>query len=231
MKQINQNGYNSLSEGLEKLDIDLMPKDIQDDYLKIYSSYSALLYKYLLKNTSLGKVDQAFVNSDLVFNQVNLSEQDIYQYLSEGYCKYFFLRNKLHINRLNEKEREYLYEKMLSGNETLFSEDEEFVSNTYRKVILEQNIPGENYEVFYGPITSTFLASASALIIGFRYEKYNYPNLSDEEWNKLNTNQGVFIYNMIPNIEKQISSQLGLETKVIQYSDSHVQKHEDMPIR
>lgn len=147
-----------------------------NNYLAIYNVYNNLLIQFMIKKYHLLDVDKELEKRIDSFPEVPSSEKDLYQHLSEGYLKYFYLRNNIYIERLTKEQLNYLFSIYQSGNLKLNSQYEQFINDTYLKVILEnENEKGVN--VNYGPDNLKYYKPSNSIVIGVRYNQFqNLPN-------------------------------------------------------
>ena len=147
-------------------------------YLLIYSVYNKLLIEFLIEKYYLKEVDKELEKRKDSFPEVPSSEKDLYQSLSEGYLKYFYLRNNIYIERLNNEQLNYLFSIYQSNNLELTPQNRQFISDTYLKVILE-NPTEKGININYGPDNIKYYKPSNSIIVGVRYNQFQ--NLSSDE--------------------------------------------------
>ena len=117
-------------------------------------------------------------------------DMDIYQYFTADELKYFYIRNNLYIERLEEDDKIILKEKIKNKEESLDETGKKLIEKTYRKVINEsENDDGKKHITSFGPNSVNFFAQSDAIVIGFRYDEFNLNGLEDEEWKDNHLNQ------------------------------------------
>lgn len=202
---------------------------INEQYLTEYSVYRKWFSEYMIKNLNLEEYDTKLKNSGLNFGEVKEENMDIYQYFSSEKLRYFYLRNNIYPEKLNEEETKFLQERIEKGQLDLDTVAEEMIRRTYKTVIKEtigQN-DGE-YFVLFGPDSSTFLASNEALVIGMRYDEFADTNLSDEEWDKQHDEQIVYLADLLADMTEQMTKKLGITVPIIMYNDFSVRSRENL---
>ena len=147
-------------------------------YLLIYSVYNKLLVEFLIEKYYLKEVDKELEKRKDSFPEVTSSEKDLYQSLSEGYLKYFYLRNNIYIERLTNEQLNYLFSIYQSNNLELTPQNRQFISDTYLKVILE-NPTEKGININYGPDNIKYYKPSNSIIVGVRYNQFQ--NLSSDE--------------------------------------------------
>ena len=158
--------------------------NIQNDenmqkYIMAYNAYNNLLVQYFMKNYYLSNVDKEMEKHSNTYPEIDSSEKDLYQKSSEGYLKYFYIRNNIYIERLNQEQLNYLLSIYNSDDLSLDQEKEKFIETTYLDVILEKH---DKYiaDVNYGPDSLNFYKPNNSIIIGVRYNQFKNIN-NDKE--------------------------------------------------
>ena len=182
MKKINIQDFETRSPKSNQAFFDNLKEEAKENYLLLYLTYSNLLYCYLLNKLKLKEFDNMLVNGRNHFQEVSIDNMDFYQYLAKDYLKYFYIRNNLYIERLNENELNFLKKKNFDNNLDLDEETINFISKTYPKVIKENN-DSKSVNINYGPDNFQFYKPSDALIIGVRFDDYyKEPGETSEEW-------------------------------------------------
>jgi len=221
---IDNEDFNSRFPYNDNFDIDEMDENLKNYYLKFYSLYMNLFIKFLIKRTSIGIYDKCLSESKLNFICIERDNMDIYQKLCADDLKYFYVRNNLYLNRLTKSEFEYL-KKVVHDNQTeITSLTEKFIENTYKKVIFEDVGKQTNMLINYGPESPQFFAPNNALVIGIRYDEFNYNGMTDSEWDINYNNQLVFLEDVVTNLSKDIKKNFDDNTMVIKYDDFSIKK-------
>ena len=143
-----------------------------NNYLILYNVYNNLLIQFMIQKYYLLDVDKQLEKRQDVFPSVPSEEKDLYQHLSEGYLKYFYLRNNIYIERLTKEQVNYLWSIYKTGDLSLTQSNFQFIESTYQNVILE-NPNQENVNINYGPDNMKYYKPSNSIIIGVRY-KNNY---------------------------------------------------------
>ena len=196
--------------------------DFNEEYLSIYSYYYSLLLDYFLNNSSIKTVDDEFSNSELNFVSVKEENMDIFQYMSSEKLKYFYIRNIMHIERLNEEEKKYLVDRMNSNSE-LDEGLESFLQNTMSKVIYE-GTGKENENVFYGPLNDHYMLPANSLVIGFRYDEFNSEGIPDDKWDIFYDRKESEKLNYFRDIDYNQDKFKNVLIRFLEYNDFTIQK-------
>lgn len=162
----------------------------KENYLKLYQCYSNFLYQYMMKKLELKKYDDMILESDNNFKSVSVENMDLYQYLGNKYLKYFYIRNNLYIERLNNDEKNYLQMKMNMNPDGYDERVETFIEKTYSKVCVENTDLTSKVNINYGPDAYSFFKPDNAFIIGYRFDDYyKDDNTTDEEWVEQNNDR------------------------------------------
>ena len=206
------------------INLDNMNENAKDYYFAIYSLYMDLLYKYLVKNTSISKYDKMLKEKSYI--TVNENQKNFYQKFANDYFQYYYIRNNLYLDRLTEEEIKYLGNKLLEDEPIFDKKCEEFIKNTLLKVLFV-DVSGKmdpNYNVFYESNNIGYVANCMSLVIAssvetpptdetFSFEEYTHrvrqlhiidKELKQELSNELNMNTAVFYYeigNMDPELK------------------------------
>ncbi len=194
-------------------------------YLQIYSTYSTLFRKYLIKELNLKKYDDIIANSELNYVKVESRDMDIYQSFTKDVLNYFYIRNNLYIENLAKDEKEYIFTKYLMDDTDLDKETETFIEKTYPKVIFE-NVNHDNSlcDINFGPDNQQYYAPNNAVVIGIRYDEFNLNGLSDQEWDKLHEKQLDHLLDIISNLENNEILKSNLPLITIIYNEYSVKK-------
>lgn len=207
--------FNELSEkDLIMMDnrIDSSSND-KNEYKNLNYIYRKLFTEYIINKTNLKTFDNILKESDLKFKIVNIKDIDSYQYFTFEDLKYFYVRNNIYIEHLTDEEKEFFTKKINNNDYCLDDETAKMIEKTFKKVISKNDID-EKYEVFYGPLSSSFMTLSTNIVIGFRYDEFNDDGLSDDEWDALHNKQMEFLENLVSNLIKG-----NTELTVFQYSE------------
>lgn len=197
----------------------------KETYLKLYSIYSYLLNQYLIKKLNLKEYDTILANWKINFPVIQENNMDIYQYLSSGLLKYFYLRNNIYIERLSKEDTDYLYNIYNTKNLNLDEEKEKFIERTYLNIILEE--PNQiNHYINYGPDNSNYFKPTNAIIIGFRFDEYLNHNI--KTWPETHYEQLEIVNNLLEIVKYDINKlNLSIPVCIIKYNDFSIKKTVD----
>lgn len=202
---------------------------INEQYLMEYSLYRNWFTEYMMKKLNLEEYDSKLKNSGLNFEEVKEENMDIYQYFSSEKLRYFYLRNNIYPEKLNEEDTKFLQERIENGQLDLDEQAEEIIQKTYKTVIKETIGQDDGkYFVAYGPQNRNFFASNEALVIGMRYDEYVETNLNDEEWAKQRDSQLVYLVNLIREMTDKIEKEFDNPVKIIKYSQFSTRSRENL---
>ncbi len=185
-------------------------------YLILYNVYNNLLIQFMMKKYYLLDVDKQLEKRIDDFPLVPYEEKDLYQHLSEGYLKYFYLRNNIYIERLTREQINYLWSIYKTGDLSLNSSNFQFIENTYQNVILE-NPNEENVNINYGPDNKKYYKPSNSIIIGVRYNQYK----NNYEVSSLANNLGKL--DVLTNfLEYKVRKETNIPFNVIKYDEFSV---------
>ena len=191
----------------------------QENYLRLYEIYSNLLIQYFIKYYNLKEFDDVLLKDKRNFEKVSTNDMDIYQYLSSEYLNYIYLRNNIYIERLSDEELIYLSK---IKDYSLNKENEEFIRNTYLRVIVESN--DKNAVTMFGPDNLKFIKRSTSVVFGIRYNRFNLKDRSKEqEWLKQDDERERFI-SMLISIAKMQFKKINPNTSIIRYNEFCIEK-------
>ena len=208
-----------------EFDINKLPDTEVQNYLNLSTLYRSLLNEYI-KQLGLENYENAIKNSELNFIPVNSLDQDFYQYYNNSNLDYYYIRNNIYIDRLTEKEKEYLQNKLNAHDYSLGDQDINFVSQTLSKVIKEvHETTPEPFEVNFGPLSTDFFAQNDALVIGFRYDSFNDNGIDEDAFADNYEKQREFCLSLNKQLEIQLQNRLQIPVKVIEYDENSIKKN------
>ena len=190
------------------------------NYLIAYNTYNNLLIQFLKKKYYLIEVDKELEKKGSIFPEVPSSEKDLYQHLSEGHLKYFYLRNNIYIERLNNEQLNYLYSLYQSNSFDLTPQSEQFISDTYLKVILE-NPDEKGVNTNYGPDNLKYYKPVNAIIIGVRYNQFQNVSNDENTFSTFSSLEGQ-ISMLTDFLEYKIKQEYNIPFYVVKYDDYSV---------
>ncbi len=195
-------------------------------YLIAYNTYNELLIKFLIKKFDLKAIDMELEKKEQSFPAISDADKDLYQHSAEGYLKYFYLRNNIYIERLNQGQLQYLLSVYSSNNFELSSENEQFINNTYLNVILES--PSEkSINISYGPDNLKYYKPSNSIVIGVRYDKFKNSMNNDQTLNNFVSLEGQLLL-LTQFLEYKIKRQYNIPFSVIEYDDFSVHRKKKM---
>ena len=183
-------------------------------YLLIYSVYNKLLIEFLIEKYYLKEVDKELEKRKDSFPEVPSSEKDLYQSLSEGYLKYFYLRNNIYIERLTNEQLNYLFSIYQSNNLELTPQNRQFISDTYLKLILES--PNEKeININYGPDNIKYYKPSNSIIIGVRYNQFQNIHTDENTFSLLEDK----LHILTNFLEYRIKKEIDIPFNIIEYNE------------
>ncbi len=227
IKKINIEELKKIHSNIDKQTIEDMTKEEQDNYLLRYNMYRGLFTKFILQELHLKEYDKKIEDSGLNFETTKEEDMDIYQYFSSDELKYFYIRNNIHIEKLNEEEEKYLQQKINNNNSELDDEAQNFIQNTYEKIIFEDVLKnGEICTITYGPDSRTFMAPNNALVLGIRYDEFADQGLNDDEWDELHNKQIEFLGELFIDMHTKLKEKLNVPISILKYTRYSIRKLE-----
>lgn len=217
----------NFATSVSEFDINKLSDTEIQNYLNLSTLYRSLLNEYI-KQLGLGNYEDAVKNSELNFIPIKSSDQDFYQYYNNSNLDYYYVRNNIYIDCLTEKEKEYLQNKLNKHDYSLSDQDIDFVSQTLSKVIKEvhDNTP-EPFEVNFGPLSTSFFAPNNALVLGFRYDKFNDNGMDEDIFVDNYEKQRGFCLKLNEQLEIELQNRLPVPVKVIEYDENSIKKNQN----
>lgn len=207
----------------KKIDLDKLDEENKEKYINLYNLYRKLFTEYLIEKLDLKLYDNLLLNSGDGFNPVPEEKMDIYQYFSMEELKYFYVRNNIYVEKLDEEEKNFFESKLESKNLELDLETEKMIEKTFPKVILEDLKKGyEKYKVFFGPDNKSFLANNDSIVIGFRYDNFKNDGLGDDAWFERFLKQRQLLNSTFNEMNEKFKKEISNEVTIIKYSDVSV---------
>lgn len=200
---------------------------ITKEFIEIYKAYYSFLAKYLDKILNISEMDKILKESKFHLKEVEEQDKDIYQSFSS--FSYFYLRNTLYIERLDELELQQLKKKIDSKDEILDYDTEMMIKQSYEKVITTTNVENVTF-INYGPYSSRqYYAQNNAIVLGVRYDpeynaSENNPDYSDDAWDENNDRQIYLVKAVIDTMNEEAENKLNVPVKVIEYNEDSVKK-------
>lgn len=207
------------------IDLQTMNEKEKKQYVLVYNLYRKIFTKYIIDTLELKKYDNELRNSKLNFKSIDEENMDIYQYFSSNELKFFYIRNNIYIDRLNEQEIKFLINKTKDNNLELDEEIKNFVEHTYEKLIFEDvGKDGKKYITFYGPNSSNYAAENDSLVLGMRYNEFDLNGLDDDSWDELNIEQNMYLPDVFYKLVSEQKDKVSIPIEVLQYNDFSVKR-------
>lgn len=218
MKIITENELNLLKPNFRSLDIKNLSLNEKREYLILLSVYMNIFIQYLCYKFNLKYYDNLLNNSDYNFIPINENNMDIYQKFSKKYLKYFYVRNNIYIEKLNENDLEFLREIAFKSNKKNNEEIVNFIERTFKKVIFEDALrDGSRCMVFFGENSQYYSSVNDSIVIGVKYDEFNLNGLSDIEWDELHDKQYEFMDSIINRMNTELNNNRKINLKIIKY--------------
>ena len=195
----------------------------KEEYVNLYSTYHNLITQYMANKMGLSLIDRTIENSSLNYVSIKEEDMDIYQYLSSDIMNYFYLRNDIHLERLDDNEIAFL--KNLSNNEQVELNEEIilYIESTMSKA-LSSLIDEPNVLATYGPNAMEYKVPSNSLVIGFRYDEFNLDGMTEEEWDSNHDEKMMDLSDMFELLYDNLRKFKIMPVEIIQYSDTSVEK-------
>jgi len=181
-------------------------------YFKLVNNYKSIFETYLKDILPLEQIDKNMKESKLKFMPIKEENMDYYQITSTMGLSYIYLRNDLHVEKLNTEDLDYL-----ENITSLDDESKNFISRTYKKVINPYN---ESQTIFYGPENGKFLCDSNDIVIGIRYDEFD-SELEDSEFEK-NFIEQLKLINQVSTVLEIYGSDVLGSLKCIQYNEMSI---------
>ena len=181
-----------------------------------------------MKKIPLQKFDNQMEKHNDKFPKIEDEKKDLYQKRANCYLKYFYIRNNIYIERLNDNQKQYLLNLHNNGDINLSLENEKFIDETYEKIIIEY--PNEkNVVVSYGPDNIKYYKPNNAIIIGIRYDEIFLMMNDDENLSNSSQSKGILSFT-IPIWENEVKKCFNKPFAFVQYNDFSVKKNSNIDI-
>lgn len=205
------------------ISLNQMTDEQKEKYISLYCLYRKLFTEYIIQKLDLQKYEKEIEESGLNFLANKTEDMDIYQYFSSEILKYVYIRNNIYIEKLNDEEKAFLQKKIEENKQELDKEAEQFIEKTYQKLIFE-DITKDNklYIIQYGPDSRNFFAQNNSVVIGIRYDEFEYNGLDDETWDKLHDKQLIYLDSLIEKMKKELETKLPVPIAIIEYDQFSV---------
>lgn len=172
-----------------------------EDKLKLV--FNKLIYEYL----NLGIIEKELC--DLGIKSKEMVNNDNYDVVS----KYFFLKNKIHLNRLNFDEINFLkfhLQNIDFSNIIISDELARFLLSRISKILLPET--NQKY-ISYCGTGENFLAPSDAIVLGFQYLKYLNHDEKDNEKNE------EILYDRLNYIQNELAASKNFKIAVLIFDE------------
>lgn len=193
-------------------------------YMQEYLLYRKLFTEYIIEILDLKKYEEKIMNSDLNIKAIECEEMDFYQLFSSDILKFFYIRNDIYVEKLNDNERNFLKTRLLENKFELDDKAKSFIETTYKVVITDEyELPSTI--IYYGPNTIKYSAVSNALVLGMRYDEFSVDGLDDSAWKYRYEEQFKFLYSLFDRMEVILSDIIEIPVNVIKYNEYSVVKY------
>lgn len=224
MRIMTETDLNNSVPNNRKFDFNVLSDDAKQNYLKLSSFYKDIFIRYICNKLNLTYYDEILKNSEYKYIPIGENQMDFYQHSNISYLKYFYIRNNFYVENLNTEELDFLRNLFLSENKKVNSEVIQFLEKTYKKIIFEDALrDGEKCMVFYGPQALSFACPNDSIVIGIRYDEFNYSDMNDEQWDELHENQMIYLNSLIGKMEEEYKKN-EFNVKLLKYDDFSINK-------
>lgn len=221
INKVNINNIKTIYPNCSTIVFEDMNKDEESLYLQLYNFYRKLFSEYWIKKLNLKKYDKIISESSVKIQKNKEENMDIYQYFTANVLDYFYLRNNIYVERLNEKEKSFLVKKIKNKHYDLDDETQKMIECTYQKVILEDILgTGEKCITSFGPDNRRFFFDNGGIVIGINYDKYGDidETLDEEKSIDLLEKQEEFINLLLQKMESEYKK-IQTPIKIIEYNE------------
>lgn len=104
-------------------------------FVLLQGVYRFLLSRFLLGQTELAQIDQEIEKYEIGFSKIESAQRDIYQRNDFIGLRYVYLRNPIHIERLEESQLKFLESLLGSISKEKARKAGELLKNTYKEVL------------------------------------------------------------------------------------------------
>ena len=220
MRIIEENDYMTIQPNINIKKINNLKADEKKSYLYLTSCYYNLLELFLIKSTDIKVFDDKIENSNLGFELIEDDKKDFYQFYGGEKLKYYYIRNNINIDALNEVEKKEFLTIIKNLNGILTDEALGFIKKTMSKVIIEDWF---DTLINYGPTSEQFFALNGSLVIGIRYDEFSQ-TINEIDWEEMHDKQDIFLLQNNALLEKNIEEKLNINCNVIRYNEFSVKK-------
>ena len=223
-KILTEEEYGNLFPNNDNFKIEEMDGSVKEMFLRLTSFYRYMLIEYLAKTLDLEKYDHLLTVSNLKFLPIEKDQMDIYQYFNSDRFKYIYLRNNVYISNLNNNEISEFSNLIAESNMTYNDKIKNFIEKTFKKVISENPDSKLKTVTNFGPISPTFMAPDNSLVLGIRYDEFNYNGQTDIEWDNNHNLQIKYLESLTKELVKKAQEKLNIECRIIKYNELSVIK-------
>lgn len=202
-------------------------------YMVCENVYRYFFEQYLINKTSIKRIDDNFMNSDLKFQKVLDSDKDFYQYYSN--LNYLYIRNTLYVEKLSSNDLNVLINRYNKQDKNFDEQISSLIERTYKNVIKTDINKEEELiqkygqiDVNYGPEIAAYTRPINALVIGFRCMDKEIENESIDEHIERTSKENEFKDKCLRELEEDIKNRLGVSCSVIEYDEFSIKKKVEM---
>lgn len=185
------------------------------EYLNIYSLYRKFYTEYIYNTLDLKKYESKLKASGLQFKGINDKNKDFFQRFSNEILEYFFIRNILYIDELNNEEIDELRLRVIEKKYIFDEKAEKLIEETYKKVLKRNNI--EDSEIIRGIVCENYLIKEGTLILGMRYNSFTENGLSGSKWLDDYISKLKFLEDLFLEIKKDVTEKLLIPVEILRY--------------
>lgn len=204
MDDVIKNNFN-IDESLA-LKKKLINENDVSNYTKLYFEYKKCLERYLDKVLGISVYDKKIDISRLYFEPVKKEQMDFYQFSSS--FKYFFLRNNLYVERLDDKDI-----KIILGDDE--EKKEKVIKSTFKVVIKEYLDEPNDTLIGDGTDDINLMYPNGGIALGFRYDEFSNESILKDNWKDNYNRQLDFIENLFASIQNDVYLNFDIPFKVM----------------
>ncbi|WP_271715377.1 hypothetical protein [Anaeromicropila herbilytica] len=190
-------------------------------YLRMQSLYKKALEQYLMKKIDIKKYDDELANSKLHFIPGDKDKRCFYQVYDYMGLTFFYLRNNIHIEKLDSDDLELL-KKSEENYDYAISEDLiKMVERTYKNIIMVSFEGDDEFNKYYNAIYGNTINGEriipnTALVLELNAQPEFDKKGNFVDWPKEKTKND-YIDDLILRLEQEYTDKLGIPVEVLQY--------------
>lgn len=170
--------------------------------------YRVLLFRYLFKKIKLNVAEEYLKNKNLQYieNEELMCKE---QKSCCKYSKYFYLLNKININFLTRKERDFLNN--VDENAIIDNDVITFLENTYHKLLFWDS---SGLNIYYGPHSSNYAVNDKDIVIGLKYDEFGFATKKLKKIKDIEENKEI-----LKDVQKCLVNLSQLNVRIIVYNE------------